>query len=853
MKSENTKNGMDRADERKGLRLVIVGAVAGGASAAARARRLDESAQITLIERGPDVSFANCGLPYYIGGEIADRSRLAVQTPESLRAMLNVDVQTGTEAVRIDRARKALVLRPTHGGEEREIFYDKLLLAPGAAPLRPPLPGIDDGRIMTLRNLQDMDRIKDAVAAAQRVVVIGAGFIGLEMAEQLVGLGKTTTVVELQDQVLPQMDAEMTALAAQSLCEHGVHLILGDGIQSFEPHPGMIEVVLASGRRMEADAVILSIGVRPESWLAREAGLELGPRGHIIVDEFQRTSDHDIYAAGDAVETRDAVLGGAVAVPLGGPANRQGRVAADHIFRPSEARPYPGSVGTAIVRVFESAVGMTGWSEKRLLAEGHEIESTVVSDFHHAGYFPGAQQLSVKVVWRKSDGKLLGAQVAGNEGVDKRLDVLATALRAGMMVEQLAELELAYAPPFGSAKDIVNIAGMAASNIRQGLVEPLREIPEDGRVQLVDVRPAAMAELQPLAGAKAIPVSELRERAASELDKNKPVATVCALGKMSYFGARILSQMGYDAKSITGGIRVRRDFVEAASANHAAASAAIVPSVSASKLPAEQDQVASPATGCYTPDIVLDATGIACPGPIMKVKEACEKLAPGHILEVIASDAGFAKDLPSFCKATGRECLGVEREGGIYRGRIRQPIGGDASAALPAQEASQMVTSRSPQGGATLVVFSQELDRAMAALVIANGALAMGGKATLFFTFWGLNVLRKDEPPHIAGKTFMDKMFGWMMPRGIHRLPLSNMHMGGMGTALMKWRMGSKNLPNLQGLLADAKKAGARLVACSMSMDAMGIRLEELIDGVEVGGVADFLSATSDTSANLFI
>ncbi len=827
---DNTGNG----PEVKSLRMVIVGGVAAGASAAARARRLDETAEITLIERGPDVSFANCGLPYHIGGEITDRSRLAVQTPESLRAMLGIEVWTSTEAVRIDRAAKRLVLRPADGGSEREVPYDKLVLAPGASPLRPPLPGIDDGRIMTLRNLQDMDRIKAASAKADRVVVIGAGFIGLEMAEQLVHLKKQVTLVELQHQVLPQMDAEMTGSVARELVEHGIELILGDGIRAFEPGANTLGVTLASGRRVEADLVVLSIGVRPESALAKEAGLELGARGHIVVDEFQRTSDPDIYAAGDAVETRDAVLGGMLAVPLGGPANRQGRLVADHIFLPDKARPYPGSLGTAIVRVFESVAGMTGWSEKRLAAEGIEASSTIVTDFHHAGYFPGASQLSVKAIWRKSDGRLLGAQVTGSDGVDKRLDVLATALRAGMTVEDLAGLELAYAPPFGSAKDIVNIAGMAASNIREGLVEVLREIPEDGNTQLVDVRPTALAQLQPLAGSIAIPLTELRKRAAHELDKARPVVTVCALGKMSYFGARILRQRGFDAKSVSGGVRVRRDFLREASG----------------VLPKEPDQGACKSKGAVPPAaseeaaIRLDATGLACPGPIMKIKETCEQLAPGQILEVTASDPGFAGDLNAFCEATGRECLGIEKHGGIYRGRIRQPDG--RAAATPAAPATH-------NSGATLVVFSQEMDRALAALVIANGALAMGGPVTLFFTFWGLNVLRRDVPPDVAGKTFMDKMFGWMMPRGVHKLPLSNMHMGGMGTAMMKWRMRSKNLPNLPGLLADAQKAGARIVACSMSMEAMGIRHEELLEGVEVGGVAEFLGAASKTQANLFI
>ena len=550
--------------EPQALQFVIIGGVAAGASAAARARRLDESAHITIIERGPDVSFANCGLPYHIGGEIAERDRLAIQTPESLKALLNLEVHPLTEALAIDRAGKRITVRAVEGGEERGIRYDKLLLAPGAAALRPPLPGIDDPRILTLRNLQDMDRIKSAVAEARQVVVIGAGFIGLEMAEQLVRLGKTTRIVELQRQVLPQLDAEMSAPIAAALAENGVDLILGDGLKAFHPGAESIDVELSSGRRITAEVVVLSIGVRPENKLAQDAGLDLGARGHITVNEFMQTSDPDIYAAGDVVETRDGVLARMSAVPLGGPANRQGRVVADHIFGGGAARPYPGSLGTAIVRVFDAVAGMTGWSEKRLVAEGVAADSTIITDFQHAGYFPGARQLSIKIIWDRTDGRLLGAQVAGSEGVDKRLDVLATAIRARMTVEDLIDLELAYAPPFGSAKDAVNVAGMAAANLRAGLVNPIREMPTDPTIRIVDVRPAAMAQLDPLPGAVAIPLAELRTRL-TELDRASPMVTVCALGKLSYFAARILCQHGFNARSLTGGLHARRDFLT----NHA--------------------------------------------------------------------------------------------------------------------------------------------------------------------------------------------------------------------------------------------------------------------------------------------
>ncbi len=542
------------------LRLVIVGGVAAGASAAARARRLSESAQIVLVERGPDVSFANCGLPYFIGGEIADRSALAVQTPQTLKAMLNLDVRTGTEAVAIDRAAKRIQLRTLATGSEEWLPYDKLVLAPGASPLRPPLPGIDDPRIHTLRSLQDMDRIKAAAAAARKIVVIGAGFIGLEMVEQFVHLGKEVELVELLDQLLPPLDKPMTLLMEDELRRHGVQLHLGDAIAGFAPRDGTLSCQLKSGRALAADLVVLAIGVRPETGLATAAGLDLGPRGHIRTNLFLQTSDPDIYAAGDAAEVRDLVTGEPAAVPLGGPANRQGRAIANHIFRPAETKPLPGALGTSIVRAFGVAAGLTGWSEKRLRAAGRTYCTVTVNDNHHAGYYPGAQLLLLKLLWDPADGSLLGAQATGLAGVDKRLDVLATAIAGGLTIDDLAELELAYAPPFGSAKDIVNLAGMAACNARDGLIVPVDSLPDDPAVQIVDVRPPALAQKHPVprSGVINIPLAALRQRAA-ELDPRRPVLTVCALGKTSYFAARILAQRGFRVQSLTGGLRATVD------------------------------------------------------------------------------------------------------------------------------------------------------------------------------------------------------------------------------------------------------------------------------------------------------
>ena len=533
-------------------RIVIIGGVAGGASAAARARRHSETASITVLERGPDVSFANCGLPYHIGGEIPDRGELALHTTDSLRNLLNLDVRTLTEAVAIDRQAREVVARHVVDGTETRIPYDKLVLAPGASPLRPPLPGIGHAKILTLRNLQDMDRIAAAARDTNAVLVIGGGFIGLEMAEQLSHIGKQVTLVERLPQVLPQLDPEMAAPLADVLRAHGVEVVTGDGISSFEDANGNVMAKLESGRELRAGLVVLSIGVRPENDLAKAAHLELGTRGQIVVNHFQQTSDPDIYAAGDVCETTDAITGGRAAVPLGGPANRQGRTLADHIFLGDRALPYPGSLGTAIVRVFDMAAGITGWSETRLVAAGIPFREVTVNGASHASYYPGSETITLKLLWSPDDGRVLGAQASGKDGVDKRLDIIATAIRGRLGIDDLAHLELAYAPPFGSAKDVVNVAGFAAGNIRDGFLKPVNSLAEVGE-QIIDVRPAAAAVKHPVPGAKNIPLPQLRGRL-GEIDKSKPVFTICQMGKTSYFAARILSLNGFDAHSILGGV-----------------------------------------------------------------------------------------------------------------------------------------------------------------------------------------------------------------------------------------------------------------------------------------------------------
>lgn len=543
-------------------KIVVVGGVAGGASAAARARRLSEKAEIVLVERGPDVSFANCGLPYYVGGEISERRKLLLHTPETMKARLRLDVRVRTEAIAIDRAAREVVLRDLDGGREYREPYDALVLATGAAPIRPPIPGIERPGHFTVRSVPDVDAIDDWIEkhGAATAVVVGGGYIGLEMAEQLVHRGLKVSLAEVAPQVMAPLDPEMAEWVHAELRRNGVDLHLRDGVASFDaPSAGESAaasvVVLKSGVRLPADIVILGLGVRPETSLARDAGLEIGELGGVRVDQSMRTSDEHIWAVGDVVEVRDMVTGRWSLVPLAGPANRQGRIAADSIFgHPSR---YRGTLGSAVLRVFSLTVACTGASEKTLAAAGIACEATHLHNGSHAGYYPGAKPIALKVIYGR-DGKLLGAQAAGEDGVEKRIDVLATAIMGGMDIDDIAELELCYAPPFGSAKDPVNMAGMAAQNVLSGLVRQVQwhELAglDAGRTVVVDVRDPAEREAGCIPGSLHIPLPELRQRI-GELPRDKEVVVSCQSGQRSYFASRILEQHGFTVRNLTGSYR----------------------------------------------------------------------------------------------------------------------------------------------------------------------------------------------------------------------------------------------------------------------------------------------------------
>jgi len=813
---------------------IIVGGVAAGMSAAARLRRLDESAEIVVFEKGEYVSYANCGLPYYIGAVISERDNLLLQTPAAFRNRFEVDVRIETEVLSIDTSRKSVRVRERTSGREYDETYDTLLLAPGGSPLKPPIPGADHPAIQTLWTIPDTDKIRALVdqGGVRTALLVGAGFIGLEMAENLHARGIRVTIVEMAKQVLSQLDYEMAALVQRELQQKGIKLHLEDTVTAFEPAAdGAVSARLQSGTSLSADLVMLSIGVKPNTAFLAGSGIELGPRGHIIVDEQLRTSVADIYAAGDAIEVVNPISGKKTAIPLAGPANKQGRIVAGNMSSKVPGS-YDGTLGTAIAKVFDLDVGMTGATEKFCRAEGIACNSVIVHPNDHAGYYPGATMLTIKLLFSPETRRVLGAQAIGYGGVDKRIDVIATALLGKMTVDDLTEIEHAYAPPYSSAKDPVNMAGFSAQNILDGLVSGATWDTvlnnDSGEQLLLDVRTPAEFAGGSIAGAVNIPLDSLRTRLA-EIPATRKVISFCKVGLRGYIACRILSAHGIDCANLSGGYDTYRlatlplaEEQTGAAASHAA--------------PA----LATETSGKPALILQVDACGLQCPGPVMRLKAEMDRLAAGDAIAIKASDPGFYSDAPSWARSTGNILREISSDKGIVTAVIEK--GSLQPAHVPAAGNDK-----------TLVVFSGDLDKTIASFIIANGALAMGRKVTMFFTFWGLNALRKPEKISGLGKSLVEWAFGMMMPRGSRKLGLSRMSMAGIGGRLIRGIMQNKNVPALEEMMAMALKGGVRIVVCQMSMDLMGIRREELIDGIEVGGVASYLEASEQADNNLFI
>jgi len=817
---------------------LIIGGVAGGATTAARLRRVDEHSEIIMFEKGDYISYANCGLPYYIGGVIQDRENLFVQTPESFSARFNMDVRVNSEVISIDSKKKQVKVLNNKTGKKYTEKYDKLVISTGAEPIKPPIPGINHGAIFTLRNVNDTDKIKTFADEnkPKRAVVVGAGFIGLEMAENLLELGIFVTIVEMANQVMAPIDFEMAAEVHQHLKMKGVEFYLNDGVKEFKDLNGKPNLVLNSGREIPADLVILSIGVKPDSKLAFEAGLKTGERGGIVVDDYLRTSDKDIYALGDVIEFKSPITGKKVITYLAGPANKQGRILANNIAF-GDKEKYQGSIATAIAKIFDLTVAATGIPEKLAKAEGMVYETLITHNSSHAGYYPDATPTSLKIVFNPKTGKLLGAQVVGYEGVDKRIDLFAAVIRKGGTIFDLEDLEHAYAPPYSSAKDPVNIAGFAAQNIIEGKSKQIywNEIDELilENVMFVDVRNVDEFQLGTIKNATNIPLDKIRERM-SEIPKDKKIIVFCGVGLRGYVAIRILLQSGYtDVYNLSGGLKTY-EFAIGKQSNEDIFSEDYI---------GNDDMIYKTSTESkgVMQAVVVDACGLQCPGPIIKLKKEMDKLDDRGTLEITASDPGFYKDVEAWCKVTHNHL--------VSRSTDKNKI-----IAVIEKSSGNIVKPKSSvnSDGKTLVVFSDDFDRAIASFVIANGAAAMGKDVTMFFTFWGLNIIKKKKKPSVK-KGIMGRMFGMMMPNYSKKLKLSKMHMAGMGTKMMRMRMKYLKIDTLEDMIKIAAESGVKFIACQMSADVMGVKKEELFDFVEIGGVAEYLSRAEDANVNLFI
>lgn len=810
---------------------IIIGGVAAGASAAARLRRMDENMEIVVFEKGEFISFANCGLPYHIGEVIKERDALILQTPKAMNDRFNLDVRVFSEVSGVDPVNKTVSVRSKDRGTYEESF-DYLVLSPGAKPLKPAIKGIDSPKVMSLRDIKDMDRIKAETDRNLKgeAIVIGGGFIGVETAENLLERGLNVSLIEAAPHILAPLDTEMSMIVEKELSDRGISLYLQDGVCEFREAGEKIQVILSSGKIVEGDFVVSAIGVSPDTAFLKDSGITLGQRGHILTDDHLRTNFPYIYAGGDAVEITDYITGGKTAIPLAGPANRQGRIIADNISGKDSI--YKGSIGTSILKVFDMTVSSTGMNERVAKRNGLDARSIFIHPNNHAGYYPGATQMTIKLVFNQ-DRKVLGAQALGYDGVDKFADVIATVIKYHGTIDDLTELELAYAPPFSSGKSPVNMAGFVAENTMDGLVDniTLDQFTNDfdqETMTLLDVRDEVEVVNGDIEGRVHIPLNDLRNRM-GELDKDKVVYIYCQVGLRGYIASRLLNQNGFTTRNLTGGFKLY------SAMNQTAETKGSEPAM-------ETKEIIT--TGST---IELDATGLCCPGPLMRVKSTMDKAVSGDVVNITASDMGFFEDIKAWARRTGNELLDVRKEKGLIKASVRKGL-----SLVEDSTAIGCANTGNGKENMTMVVFSGDLDKAIASFIIANGAASMDKKVTLFFTFWGINILRKSNHGPVK-KNFIEKMFGSMMPKGSEKLALSKMNMGGMGPKMIRSIMKKKNVQSLEELITAAMDSGVEIVACQMSMDLLGIKEEELLDGVKFGGVGYMLAESDDSNATLFI
>ncbi|MGL5773640.1 MAG: FAD-dependent oxidoreductase [Bacteroidales bacterium] len=817
------------------MKYIIIGGVAGGASAAARLRRMDEHAEIIMFEKGDYISYANCGLPYYIGDTISERDALFLQTPQSFSARFNISVKVGHEVLSINPQVKTVQVKDLKNNKVFDCNYDKLILSPGAEPVKPPISGIETKGIFTLRNVPDTDRIKNYLAEnkIRKAVVVGAGFIGLEMAENLHELGIEVSIIERVNQVMAPLDYTMATVIHQHLISKNVGLYLGEAVNSFSKNGGQIRISMESGKTLDTDMVILSIGVKPDTRLAISGNLKIGETGGILVNEFMQTSDESIYAVGDAVEFPNFLTNKPFMNYLAGPANKQARIAADNMVEGNKYR-YKGSIATAIAKVFDLTVAATGPAAKHLDRLNIPYLESITHSGSHAGYYPGSKQMSIKIVY-DNEGKLWGAQIVGFDGVDKRIDMFATVLANKGNITDLTEIEHAYAPPYSSAKDPVNMAGFVAENILTGKLKSiswdnLEKQRNNPDVFVLDVRTHQEFQLSHIPNAKNIPLDELRDYL-NDIPRDKKIFVYCAVGLRGYIGSRILTQNGFEnVFNLNGGFKTYENAVKPQN---------YVSKKQSKDVELEHIDTIKPATDFKI--LQVNACGLQCPGPILKLKKSMENISDGDRIEISSSDGGFFADAQSWAKMTGNKVIDIKQEQGIVKAVIEK-----SAEKCPLEEGHK------PKNGKTLVVFSNDLDKALASFIIANGAAAAGKTVTMFFTFWGLSILKKKNPPKCK-RSFLDKMFGMMLPKSSLSLPLSQWNMLGIGSGMMRKVMASKQVDSLESLIQQALDNGVEIIACRMSMDVMGIKETDLIDGINYGGVANYIERTDNATMNLFV
>lgn len=808
-------------------KVLIVGGVAGGASTAARLRRLDENLEIIMFERGEYVSFANCGLPYHIGGVIQNRESLLIQTPESLKARFNLDVRVNSEVVGVNGKDKKVKVK-TKNGEEYEENFDFLVLAPGAKSILPVVKGIENKKIFTLRNINDMDKIKAEIKNynVKKATVVGGGYVGIETAENLKHLGIDTTLIEAVPHILASFDSEISNILEYELINNGINLLTSEKVIEFQEDKDEVIIKLESGKSVAADMVILSIGVNPDTKFLQNSGINLGERGHILVNEKLETNIDGIYALGDSIIVKNYITNQDVAIPLAGPANRQGRIVAGNIVGRNEK--YKGSLGTAIIKIFELTGASTGLNERSLKQLNIPYEKVYLHPNNHATYYPGATAISIKALYNKENRQILGAQAVGISGVDKFIDVIAISIKFKATIDDLTELELAYAPPFLSAKSPANMLGFIGQNIEDNLLEQVfmkdLENYNEKETIILDVREKLELISGKLNDSINIPLSELRKRY-TELPKDKEILTYCAVGLRGYIASRFLTQKGYKVKNLAGGIKIEEKEL----------------------IKTQEETFSNKENSDYNvdkEDEYLDLSGLSCPGPLVKIKEKIDKLQGSEKLKVKVSDPGFYNDIQAWSKVTKNSLLSLDKKDGLTYATLQK---GQASKVVVKEQENVIIEDNSNM---TMVVFSGDLDKAIAAFIIANGALTMGKKVTMFFTFWGLSILKKKN---LAKKSFIEKMFAMMLPKNSQDLPVSKMNFFGIGAKMIRSVMKKKNIMSLEELMKKAKDLGVNITACTMSMDVMGISKEELIDGINYGGVGQYLGETEKSNNNLFI